>query len=826
MSGKGDVSNKNNEISAKEILDLYPKLAIPDFQRGLVWSYDDIAALLESLFYGIPCGSILIWKPKSSVPMVPLANFYNQQGSDDDYLIIIDGQQRIRSIYYAWNDKGMPDDEDPGKDKVWAVYLPAYLEIRSKQEPRLEWLSQLVANLEKTHKNTRLFRWITDPLKAEDTSKYRHNYIPFKFLRKCGECSLEKIKEYINLIRIPDTKQIDNILELIRGELLNAVSNAYEKKLFFWKILEDKEYYEIVDLYNRVNSAGKRVEEEEKAYATLVSLYPKTIEYISKLFKNIHTNKDSTNDPSRDDYLQRKKENHFGFKLFIRFFIQLCNYHFGIEVNPSSMSFHIVENENFQKCMKNEERAEKLWKKAEKIIEYFGADKGLLAKLYCDDFRFMPDAISLWPVFQLLIQYPGLMEPEYKKFKKLLAELCLQLFLCEHDYRKLYKLLTKMTGKLCSKCIEEIKKYANEQTKDLDKSLEKANSLQNRYVLLLYWLLRKRGIKDFSPNSLPEGGSCSNEKTHLNEVNEINKQSTAEKQHIIPYAKLKVVYSSELMTEGRLTTHPVNNIGNLTYLSHCMNSQLEDKFFNIDAEDNDNPDNLRAHLLTDNSDDENSIRNIYKKIKDELANSDIKEIDKNKDYSEIKRLFSDFCKKRRNLIAHEFGNWMKELSDQFQNSEVEKLNSIKLEIPMFYYDEKTENFFKKFDNYGLRDLVENMHFLFTKLFRFSIRHSPARTWINYNKRYDEEKRIKSKKAIKLSVSNNNQALEVQLTYDDSHKTLLVAPENINLEEFKKNLTQDIFKTEDSKDCLKIFLRSNNDYSKFETILEKYKILQR
>ncbi len=51
-----------------------------------------------------------------------------------------------------------------------------------------------------------------------------------------------------------------------------------------------EEYHlpQVVALYNRINSAGKRVEAEEKIFATLVSLQPATSRGLSDLFERVH----------------------------------------------------------------------------------------------------------------------------------------------------------------------------------------------------------------------------------------------------------------------------------------------------------------------------------------------------------------------------------------------------------------------------------------------------------------------------------------------------------------------------------------------------------
>src|SRR5699024_2089878 len=69
--------------------------ALPVFQRGYVWSRDQVRRLMDSLYKGYPIGSILIWDTKVSEEGVV-------RGDDSisgNVKLILDGQQRITSLY-------------------------------------------------------------------------------------------------------------------------------------------------------------------------------------------------------------------------------------------------------------------------------------------------------------------------------------------------------------------------------------------------------------------------------------------------------------------------------------------------------------------------------------------------------------------------------------------------------------------------------------------------------------------------------------------------------------------------------------------------------
>ena len=60
-------------------------IEIPHFQRNYVWSEKDASRFIESLLLGLPVPSIFLCKDESSK------------------LLVIDGQQRLRSLQYFYN---------------------------------------------------------------------------------------------------------------------------------------------------------------------------------------------------------------------------------------------------------------------------------------------------------------------------------------------------------------------------------------------------------------------------------------------------------------------------------------------------------------------------------------------------------------------------------------------------------------------------------------------------------------------------------------------------------------------------------------------------
>jgi hypothetical protein len=243
-------------------------LGIPHFQRGLVWSNENTALLLESLYFRTPCGTIVLWEPSEpDKEGVPLLEAEKEVGGPPDgrklRFLIVDGQQRIRSLRNALGAFAQPpvynaasdfaEDDEDGSDE-------------SERDAPPVWCLNLtrVPELEKFFQNDPMarypmFRLIADPTRAK---RAKHNLVLLGFF--FGETAeLPKRHDGSELIR-PATGISEAELRSGIAKTRDKIGSLLDQKVFFLKILEKSALKEVVKLYNRINSAGKRVEPEEK----------------------------------------------------------------------------------------------------------------------------------------------------------------------------------------------------------------------------------------------------------------------------------------------------------------------------------------------------------------------------------------------------------------------------------------------------------------------------------------------------------------------------------------------------------------------------------
>ena len=109
----------------------------------------------------------------------------------------------------------------------------------------------------------------------------------------------------------------------------------------------------------------------------------------------------------------------------------------------------------------------------------------------------------------------------------------------------------------------------------------------------------------------------------------------------MPYKRLKEIFNLE--GKARPGRHPVHNIGNLTYISHGLNSYktgIGPDPLKLDTEP---PENLKAHLLMDQEGD------LLKAYNNACPNGDLEK---------AKQYFDKFSKKRRMLITEALLFWI------------------------------------------------------------------------------------------------------------------------------------------------------------------------
>jgi len=94
---------------------------IPDFQREFEWKPWDIRDLMRSIFLDYYIGSLLLWKGKGeNFDALSCEPIYGFAGTGSEQYIVLDGQQRLTALHYAFL---APDVPLPNRANRYIYYL-------------------------------------------------------------------------------------------------------------------------------------------------------------------------------------------------------------------------------------------------------------------------------------------------------------------------------------------------------------------------------------------------------------------------------------------------------------------------------------------------------------------------------------------------------------------------------------------------------------------------------------------------------------------------------------------------------------------------------
>jgi hypothetical protein len=638
--------------NVRELLDQYQLMSIPHFQRGLVWDSSSVALLLESLYYGTPCGSIILWAPSD----VAAQGTQLQPGTKNPMYLIIDGQQRVRTLHAAFADRhdqstdeisdeediegeaASDDDENEKENRVWCLNLG-----------RLPETEEHFPGGKRFH----LFRLATDPRKRDSSQRNltgallhdQEALLPLKWFLD----SLDQEAAARPPVQPSSDPAIAKAVKAVRSSpsVMESLRQMRIRRVFHLSTLptdartgKPPDLATVVGVYRRINSAGKRVEPEEIAFANLVAQYSDASSSLQRFFDAVHraNSKPKSVDFPRDDLLRRQKENSFGFKLFMRSFVMALAYHSDLSLGSDSFSF---DSANPQKLAKfSAQQLAEMLDDTVALLRYVALIILREPPLCCDDLRMLPETASLWPLFQLLIRFPGLMS----NGKDTLKPIALRLLLLGLPKPRLLALARQVTRAKTVEAALEVLGTADLRPrmtkKAIARGVEKAQSLTSRYTLLTYWLLRSRMARDFSYDQNAKDPAALRHKYGAGAEPELTDRLAPQKQHLIPYASLKVMFG---LKGARLGRHEVNDLGNLTYISAGLNGWergVGANSLDLAAEPTKN---REAHLVAGRA-----CLTDYRAI---LANP-----------KSTKKKYRSFCRRRRNVIKLAFVAWERSVS--------------------------------------------------------------------------------------------------------------------------------------------------------------------
>jgi len=226
------------DVHAGEIL-------LPEFQRGYVWKDYQVRGLVQSLFRKHPTGHFLIWK--TSHPTKVRGSAANQEGNS---LLLLDGQQRLTSLFVLFEGKAPPFYE--GESLFFNLYFNMQTaEFRFWQKSLMDGSPD----------------WIS----------------VHKFLNEGLTAYLERLPQ------LPETEQTLVQANLARLAQLDAIRDySYQVDQLSGEELTTEQ---VVDIFNRVNSAGTPLTKADLAIAHVCSIWPEARQELRKFAAEMKTHR-------------------------------------------------------------------------------------------------------------------------------------------------------------------------------------------------------------------------------------------------------------------------------------------------------------------------------------------------------------------------------------------------------------------------------------------------------------------------------------------------------------------------------------------------------
>lgn len=281
------MDNKYEDISVIEILSRIENktLLLPEIQRKFVWEPNDIEMLFESIVDDYPIGTCIFWKTSKKILNKEKPNLYffltkckkNRKGSqendicdgtfdkDEDYYIVLDGQQRITSFNIAL--KGSLTIKKSGK---------GYTDNAPKSWKEME----LYYNLD--FKNTNE--------KDEEHPEKRFIFLTQEEAKNGNFYKVKQILESKDILEFTDS--IQNITNKEAKENLVKLFNKIKTTgiIHYFNIINADDYDKALDIFVKVNSTGKPLSKTDLLFSTLINGWENGRSKVNEVIETIRSN--------------------------------------------------------------------------------------------------------------------------------------------------------------------------------------------------------------------------------------------------------------------------------------------------------------------------------------------------------------------------------------------------------------------------------------------------------------------------------------------------------------------------------------------------------
>ncbi len=165
---------KTNPISLKTLLNNVDsgKIQLPDFQRGWVWDDNRIRGLLASISRGFPVGAIMTLEAGGEIQL-KTRMIEGTEGTPGQHAdaFLLDGQQRLTSLYQALLHEGPVDTHDDRGQRIKRWY---YVDMLAAMAPNVDREDAIISVPEDRIETRNFGREIVHDLSSQEKEFQKH----------------------------------------------------------------------------------------------------------------------------------------------------------------------------------------------------------------------------------------------------------------------------------------------------------------------------------------------------------------------------------------------------------------------------------------------------------------------------------------------------------------------------------------------------------------------------------------------------------------------------------------------------------------------------
>lgn len=240
------------------------RFVIPDFQRDFEWKPWDIRELIKSIFLDYYIGSLLLWKGKKenfdALSCETIYGFDNTHGvnswthqkANPDY-IVLDGQQRLTAMYYAFLAPHVPLPNRKSK-AVFFIKVDLFMNEQYDEAFQYDWLSKryerILSNIEVQYEE-HFFPLSIIGKDGWDLPNWIQGYEQY-WKKKLESAEMTGQEDEINILK----NHVDNAKNF--GEHVKGITQDYQ--ISYIELDADLAVDKVCDIFTQINSKGIRLD--------------------------------------------------------------------------------------------------------------------------------------------------------------------------------------------------------------------------------------------------------------------------------------------------------------------------------------------------------------------------------------------------------------------------------------------------------------------------------------------------------------------------------------------------------------------------------------